>query len=70
MSRALFLPRCHFTGPNDESKQTSDLEKLMATSSLHLPRIRPTVGHVRLLLLAADIALWVAIVCAVRHVLS
>lgn len=45
----------------------------MTSISLHIPRNRKpifTVGHVRLLLVVADIALWVGIVWAVRHALS
>lgn len=43
----------------------------MTSVSLHLPRKRKpilTVGRLRLLMLLADIAIWVAIVCVVRHV--
>lgn len=45
----------------------------MTSISLHLPRKRKpilTVGHVRLLLVVADIALWAVIVWAVRRALS
>lgn len=45
----------------------------MTSVSLHLPRKRKpilTVGRMRLLAVLADLAIWVAIVWAVRRALS
>lgn len=36
--------------------------------ALHIPRVRPTIGQVRQLLLLVLIAFWIGVVCWVKHV--
>lgn len=65
--RVPFFKRSPFRGHIPQPQQTAFPEAVMLRA-LHIPRIRPTVGHVRLALLLALIAFWAIVVCAVRHV--
>lgn len=65
--RVPFFKRSPFRGHIPQRQHFSLLEAVMLRA-LHIPRIRPTVGHVRSLLLLVLIAFWVGVVCAVKHI--